>query len=275
MKLGVHITFFFVEGRLKYLYEVLDALQELPVDLKIFIYSNRNLDEYLGGRKNIEVKVFNYWKRGKAKLTAFFDNPVLKWFVHPYHLTWEHRKVARENADIFDVQMYLEDDMKFDLACWNYWLKYQPVCTTAGYNLGFIRVEKDDKNIFFCTDIVVRPTEIVELEGHKFLLNNSSQYSTYCAFWIYDKQTMQKFVESDEWRYKFSGFGIREKSAIGWHGLKMNAFKGTLIPVVEIKESYQVVPDSSIHHLPNNYIGDQINCQIRFPFSIDRSGSRT
>jgi len=139
MKLGVHITFYFVEARLKYVHEVLDAIRSLPAEVRIFIYSNKNLDEYLEPAANIIVMQYNYWKIGKVKLASFFDNPYLKWFVHPYHLSWENRKIVEQTLNDFDAQVYLEDDIRFDTTSFKYWMKYQPICKRYGYNLGFYK----------------------------------------------------------------------------------------------------------------------------------------
>jgi len=71
---------------------------------------------------------------------------------------------------------------------------------------------------------------MIELDDHKFLLND---VITYCAFWIYERDDLSKFALSKEWGFAFRGEGIREKSAIGWHGINMPGFKGTLVPLTQ------------------------------------------
>ena len=88
-------------------------------------------------------------------------------------------------------------------------------------------------------------------------------------FWIYDKKELKKFVESDEWRFKFKGYGIREMSAIGWHGKNMERYKGTIIPLRSTENNtYVVNDDCKVHHFPNNYIGSNEFCCIKLPVQL-------
>jgi len=47
-----------------------------------------------------------------------------------------------------------------------------------------------------------------------------------------------------------SGYGIRERSAIGLHAINTVYYKNTLIPIVNNK----LIEECKIYHMPNNYV---------------------
>ena len=47
-----------------------------------------------------------------------------------------------------------------------------------------------------------------------------------------------------------SGYQVREKSAIGLHGVHTVYYKNTLIPIVNNK----LIEECKIYHMPNNYV---------------------
>ena len=44
----------------------------------------------------------------------------------------------------YDYFMYVEDDILVPKQAIEYWLKYSPQMVQNKYNLGFVRIEKDD-----------------------------------------------------------------------------------------------------------------------------------
>ena len=72
-----------------------------------------------------------------------------------------------------------------------------------------------------------------------------------CAFWIYNKTEFNNFVDSKYYNINnISGYGIREQSAIGLHGINTVYYKNTLIPIVNNK----LIEECKIYHMPNNYV---------------------
>ena len=73
--------------------------------------------------------------------------------------------------------------------------------------------------------------------------------------WIYDKKELSKFINTKFWKFKWKGkniyafYGIREMSAIGWHGKNMQRYKATIIPLLKKKLN----PGCYIKHLSNNH----------------------
>lgn len=274
MEIAAHITFYYVESRLKYLEKVIEGLRTIKQEITIFIYTNRNftLDNKYS---NVKIVAHRFADNGHKKLNKrrrFYYQTLLKLgitkLVHPYYLTWINRIYVEKYIDKYDVQMYLEDDIYFDNTSLDYWCRYKNLCINNDYNLGFLRIEKDDDNNEFLTDLTVLPKEIITLNEVDFLLNDINPYF---GFWIYEKSELKKFLKSKEWKFKFKNYGIRERSAIGWHGLNMKRYKGSLIPLVKnVEGSYYCDKDSTVHHLPNNYIGNHVFCQHTFPFKIEK-----
>jgi hypothetical protein len=131
-----------------------------------------------------------------------------------------------------------------------YWLKYKDFLLKMNYNLGFLRIEVNN-NIEYITDLYdERLDTFINLNDKKYIVNNKNPY---CAFWIYDNNEFNKFINSNFYNIKnIKGYGIREKSAIGLHGVETNFYKNTLIPLIDNK----LCIDCKIYHLPNNYVND-------------------
>ena len=175
----------------------------------------------------------------------------IKQLIHPYYLTWENREKIPDMIDLYDVQIYLEDDIKFTQDNLNYWLQHKESILSNGFNLGFLRIELDEKQCYL-TDLSEELTETVEIENQLFLINNNNPY---CGFWIYSKNELREFIKSEEWFFRFKDYDRREKSAIGWHGKNMSRYKETLIPLMNDGKQYLTVKECAVYHLPNNYIG--------------------
>lgn len=277
MNIGVHITHHYDEARVKYLDQVLFNLSAIPHDLDVFIYSNSDLP-LIQDFSNIKIRLIKskfhdfYGSRRFLSLIKTFSHKSfvsIAQHVHPYYLTWVNRKFVLQAVDQFDVQVYLEDDLGFTRTTLEYWQKYYPFCISNDYNLGFLLIEKDVENKLFCPGLWEAPTTIVNLQGRPFLLNNVNPY---CAFWIYDREELKEFTKSREWNFQFKGYGVRERSAIGWHGIGMERYKGTIIPLLTMDDgSLSVDPDCAVHHLPNNYLGHDYFCKVEFPISFSQS----
>lgn len=266
MKLAAHITYFHSPSRKKYLKEVIDALLNLNCETDIYLYTNSRQPEF-DGKLNIKVLVFPYrsYKISRFPKCRILEAFKLKFLIHPFYLAWENRKVVEEVIEDYDVQLYLEDDIEFKQNNLDYWLKYKDIALTNNYNLGFLRIEKDEVQNQYLTDVNWPLTKVLEIKNQKFLLNDLNPY---CGFWIYDREELKKFVKTKEWKFQFDSYGIREKSAVGQHGKTSNYFKGTIIPLIILNSKLVTPGSSSVHHLPNNYIGKGQYCTQRFPIKL-------
>lgn len=267
MKIAVHITFFYDKRRFNYLKEVVDSLLNIEYAIDIFIYTNIKFD-WFQNIKNVQLLVYPYLpsKLLKFSYKSIFNTWGFKQLIHPYYLTWEHRKIVVEKIDHYDIQIYLEDDIKFTMDNLKYWLNYNEIVSKSGYNLGFLRTEIDDKQKFI-TDLTKPLTNTISIDNNSFIINDNNPY---CGFWIYSKKELNEFIKSKEWFFDFEQYGIREKAAIGWHGKNMTRYKNTLIPLVENNHVFETMYHSHVHHLPNNYLNHKFFCKIKFPIVIEK-----
>jgi hypothetical protein len=273
MDIAVHITFYYIESRLKYINRVLRNLSAIPHNIKVFIYSNKKFDLPSNfGNIKIEVVPFKFLdNRRKLKSLYRFIPLMLKQHVDPFYLAWKNRDYVERLIDRYDAQIYLEDDIGFTNKTFEYWVNYKDVCISNNYNLGFLRFEVDeDNNKLFCTDLSKAPQKIIDIGNQLFLLND---VNVYCGFWIYDKHELKKFVKTDEWHFdfkKYKKYKTREKSAIGWHGANMKRYRGTVIPLKLLKDNIYIIHDGcKVHHFPNNYIGHNYYCSVEFPIQLE------
>lgn len=279
MKAAFHIPFFYSPGRLNFLNEVIEGVNKIAGDNEIYIYSNKDIRQYVKDKSgNITVFRFMYdleilkpfYKRfGRYPYNHWFRRAGLVPLIHPYYLTWECRNKIEKGADKFDVQVYLEDDMLFTDIHFNYWLSNKDICLANHYNPGFLRYETDRvSGQKFYTDLTSPLNKTVFVNGRPFLINDNNPYY---AFWIMDRQELKAFINSPEWRFEINidDYDERAISAIGWHGLSMKRYLGTVIPLVRAGEnSFQVSEECMVHHLPDNYIGHPGFCKIRHPLVV-------
>ena len=119
------------------------------------------------------------------------------------------------------------------------------------YNLGFLRIENKNKK-HFSTDLIDNIKYKISINRKQFVVNNINNY---CALWIYDRTELGKLINTKFWKFKWKGkniyafYGIREMSAIGWHGKNMRRYKATIIPLIKKKLN----PGCFIKHLSNNH----------------------
>ena len=78
--------------------------------------------------------------------------------------------------------------------------------------------------------------------------------------WIYDRKDFKNFIRSKFWNLNnwrglnsFTKLYDREKSAVGWHGLNMNKYLGTIVPI----KNNRILPNSLIVHSSNKYVKER------------------
>ena len=123
------------------------------------------------------------------------------------------------------------------------------------YNLGFVRIEKDydDWGTEYIVDFPNKKLDKVLTFRWNNLKCAINDINDCCAFWIYTKQEVWKFINSDYFVLrKNKAYGIRESQAIGF----MRYCKNTSII---IDEDNCLDERCRIYHLTNNYIKDNSN----------------
>jgi len=243
MRAAKHIAFFFKTERIPYINRILEEVANYPFDTDVFLHVNCPVSSEL------------FRQNTKGTLNIVVHDVSANGMLLP-SMT---RHLLKEQRHDYDIFMYIEDDILVPKEAIEYWLRESPLVKAYGFNLGFLRVERDAMNEEYLSDLMNEhciPTQmniIYMFSGKYYALNNINPY---CAFWIYDKEEFNRFVDS---RYydpaNIPRYGVREAVAIGLHGVSdptMNWYKGTLIPL----EGIRVVDGCKIYHLPNTFVND-------------------
>ncbi len=244
-KIAIHICFFYIESRLEYIRRILEETNNYSHIADIFIHTNV---------REITEEVLSIYKNGVIHV-VFHDLTG----ENPFYLAWKCRPLLREQRDAYDIFMYIEDDILVPRKAIEYWEKNHEELADCNYNLGFLRIETDEKGDEFVTDLRNHLWDIQEINGKQYCINDEEPY---CAFWIYDKKTFNRWTELEYYDIQMiPGYKIREASAIGLHGKWSCWYRDTVIPVDENKKLDE---DCRIYHMPNNYIGSGQWARIPF-----------
>lgn len=237
MKITKHISFYFSMDRIIYINNIINETNKYEYTTDIFIHTN-NI--------NLQKEMFNNYTNGYIKI-IYHDLSN----INPFYLTWKCRDLLQQQQYDYDIFIYIEDDILVPFKAIKYWLKYNEKLIEMNYNLGFVRIEVE-KNIEYITDLYGKKFDkIINLNDEIYCVNNKNPY---CAFWIYNKNEFNKFINSKYYNISnILGYDIREKSAIGLHGLKTDWYKNTLIPIINNK----LIEECKIYHMPNNYVIDK------------------
>ncbi len=204
-----------------------------------YLKSFSNVDIYI--HTNHQLK--NKFKLRKIKYIFYSLKENERW-----KLPWKTRKFINSKKREYDYYIYTEDDIYFTKKNFHYWIQNKDECIKNGYNLGFVRVEKNIK--FFSVDINKKLSRKVLINKKKYIINDVNPY---CAFWIYDKNELNNFIKTKYWNLNNwtdnKYYGSREMVAIGWHGLNMNRYKNTILPL----KNNKIVDETKIIHLTKNY----------------------
>ncbi len=247
-RLVIHITFFFMKDRIKYINRIIDETNNYQYQADIFIHTNDD---------NVRNDYFHKYVNGTLCVVHHNLHG-----IHPYYLSWKCRELMTEQKDKYETFMYIEDDILVPWSTIEYWLKYHKDLIKNGYNLGFVRIEVED-NIEYITDITHKMHNMISINSIKYCVNDVNPY---CAFWIYDKDEFNKFVTSKYYDCNnIINYETRESSAIGLHGLGTNWYKNTIIPIMDNK----LIENCKIYHMPNNYVQKKsVFASIKFDEAI-------
>lgn len=239
-----HISFYYIPDRIKYINRIIDETNTYKSKTDIFIHTNS---------LELTNNLINPYTNG----SLYIIHHDLK-DEHPFYLTWKCRYLLSKQRNDYDIFMYIEDDILVPYKAIEYWLEYNEKLISLNYNLGFLRIEHDNNNIEYTSDLDDKINKLVKIDGQYYAVNDVSPY---CAFWIYNKNEFNRFVESEyydinniPWYYRIGDPNafVREKSAIGLHGIQIKKiwYKDTLIPLSNIF----ITDRCKIYHMPNNYV---------------------
>ena len=244
MKITKHISFYYLESRIIYINKIIESTNNYELETDIFIHTNN---------PNLQVTDLNTYRNGKL---AIIYHDLTE--IHPHFLTWLSRDLLYKQRNDYDIFMYIEDDILVPYKAIAYWLEYSDKCIEMNFNLGFVRIEIENGEEYITDLFGEKLDTIVTLNNRLYCVNNKNPY---CAFWIYNKNEFNAFVNSKY--YSLDNYNlnkefycmIREYSAFGLHSKGCDWYKSTLIPIVNNK----LIEDCKIYHMPNNYVIDKTN----------------
>jgi hypothetical protein len=233
MKITKHISFYFIESRIQYINRIIEETNSYIHQTDIFIHTN----------KDLSIDTFTKYTNGMLKI---INHDLTN--INPFKLTWKCRELLWQQKDDYDIFMYIEDDILVPNNAIKYWLEYNETLIDKNFNLGFVRIEINN-NEEYITDLPRQKFDtFIKINNNEYCINNKNPY---CAFWIYNKKEFNRFINSKFYDINnIRGYGIREQSAIGLHGLHTHWYNGTLIPLIDKK----IHESCRIYHMPNNYV---------------------
>ena len=179
MKITKHISFYFKTSRIIYINNIIDETNKYEQITDIYIHTN-NI--------NLHKEMFNNYNNGNIKI-IYHDLSN----IDPFYLTWKCRDLLQQQQHDYDIFIYIEDDILVPYKAIKYWLEYNEKLIEMNYNLGFVRIEVEN-NIEYITDLHGKIFDtVINLNEKKYCVNNKNPY---CAFWIYNKNEFNKFVNS-------------------------------------------------------------------------------
>ena len=229
-----HICFYYIEERIKYINRIINETNKYIYTTDIYLHTNN---------KDLLISTFDTYTNGIIQI-VYHDLTN----IDPFKLTWKCRDLLLSQKDNYDIFMYIEDDILVPNNALEYWIKYNEKLVNDGYNLGFLRIETFN-NEEYSTDLYGEYFDtIININNENYCVNNKNPY---CAFWIYNKNEFNRFVNSHYYNIdNIHGYGVRESSAIGLHGKHTYWYKSTVMPISNNK----LIDSCKIYHMPNNYV---------------------
>ena len=237
MRIVKHIVYFYLNERIPYINRILEEADKYPYETDVYLHTNNMV---------LRKDVFQKYSNGEFHI--IHHNLINK---DPYSLTEKPRPFMALQRDMYDIFIYLEDDILIPTNTISYWLRYEPMLTDLKYNLGFLRIETSKKDgREYVTDLYQEKMDKKITIGDKqFCINDKNPY---CACWIYSKKEFERFVDSRFYNIKNMDYGedTRAACAAGLHGRGSDWYKCTVIPLI----NGQPMVDCKIYHLANNYV---------------------
>lgn len=216
-KIGYHITFPYKDSRLKYIYAILKNCNGYSIPTDIFIHTTV---------EQFPTNAIKHYTNGKLML-LFHDNDE--------YLPWKCRSLISIMKNDYDFVMYSGYEMIIPPKAIDYYLKYFKLCLDNKFNIGFVKtcIHKHNEYIVNLHEPLKR-NYLYNTERYIICDNN------HWGFWIYDKETIYKWIQSPEFdprnimKRKYNKKGqekfISEKSEYGLNFPENKWFKHTIIP---------------------------------------------
>lgn len=252
--IAAYVTFHYVEKRLGYLIETVQALHNISIARKdIFIYVN---DVDSAKINSIRVAL------GEAGIRDSVEIRICRDLEHPFLLTWAHKPDMRQavlsSDNGYSHFIYVEDDEEITELQFAYFLEYLKPLKKNGLVPGFYRIERSDSSgVVMSTDqekpidLSARPHCTIGDRAFVDLTN------PYMGCLLFDRELATEYVNSVAFSLVDSTlrrrWGPRERAAMGltFENPPFPFIRRVVHPVDT--RTRKPVPEACIRHLPNNY----------------------
>lgn len=249
------ITFHFVAGRLESLADVLQALSEFSVAfLEVVIVTNAIGEGETTILRHLTVEILG---EGRATICR------VDGLEHPFDLAWHHKQVLADRflgdatAD-FTHFVYLEDDIRFTFANFEYFLAAREHLRGAGLLPAFLRTEwSRDAAGLVATDCfwpVYVPVQPRLGAGELFFMNMPNPYN---PCFVLDCELAREHLASPASdrvaSSRLVAWGVRERAAMGLclENVPKPFRWRYVVPLSTMSGS--VPPWARVRHLQNTY----------------------
>jgi hypothetical protein len=258
------ITFHFREARLRYLFEVVRALCEYPVEaLEVVVVTNTDSEAALEQIKNVCAPLFTHFPSRPTSRKALLIESFPK-LSDPWILPWSHKHLISDRFLYQDSAythfIYVEDDVRISFDNFCYFVRYREMLKNVGLIPSFQRVEYNnaDNHLYLldqvgAADFSTRNS--VSLDGYAFV-NPDFPFN---AMFILDRELALEYVGTQSFDRKRSkvakpDWDVACRAAMGLcFEDPPQGFSGRY--VVPVDPVSLIAPCwSLVYHLPNNYV---------------------
>ncbi|MGG5819890.1 hypothetical protein [Falsiroseomonas sp. HW251] len=242
-------------ARLQHLSEVVRTLSDFPVarlDIQVFV------NDIGGDKANALGQMLRSGLTGaKTLMVRVVVGP-----FEPKELTWAHKRIIPgvflAEGSPYTHFVYLEDDMRFGVANFRYFLTWRPALAKVRLIPSFLRVEHSANHLELrlsdfaeMLDPATRPG--VEIRGRRFI----QPLRPYCAMYVLDRALARAHVASDAFdihRSKaMSDWWVQERAAAGqcWAKPPPGFASRYVLPLDE--DGTRFAPECWVPHLGGHY----------------------
>ncbi|WP_026438745.1 hypothetical protein [Acidocella facilis] len=255
----VSLCFHFRAATVKYLLQVIRNYLSFPVaKLDVLIYTNAS-GEDLG----VLQAAVQQGLSGQEERNSVLIKPVPN-LDDPWLLPWAHKADFKDlflDRDDYTHYIYSEDDLAFNFANFQYFVRYRDTLKSLGLVPAFCVTEYSDDGQVYAKEqpykIDLSLTRSVRIGDLNFI-NHENPYN---AFYILDKAMAQAYISSDSFDVEKSKgkcvWGIAERAAMGlcYENIP-EGFASTY--VVPLDREKKTIPSfAMVEHLPNKYVNEK------------------
>lgn len=270
------VTFHFREPRLQYLFQVVRALCEYPVEaLDIVIVTNVDQDGALKQIRDLCAPLFRPFPvRSRSRKNLLIESfPKL---ADPWLLPWSHKHLISErflSAELtYTHFIYIEDDILLSFDNFRYFTHYREMLKERKLIPSFQRIEYNDadNHLYLVDQVGVTDLSLrscVNLDGYAFV-NLDYPFN---AMFILDRELALEYVETPSFDREGSKL-VRPEWDVACRAAMGLCFENppegfAARYVSPVDPSALTTPSWSwVYHLPNNYAKDRLK-----PFSKTRT----